>query len=79
MKPPFVSKGKVTWCIKQGDRYEVGIELFNADDMSRVRIVEQVCYIEDFIKEIKKQGGRRADIEEAAREWIKRHVAGPGL
>ncbi|MBE9503879.1 MAG: PilZ domain-containing protein [Proteobacteria bacterium] len=74
VKPAFVSEGQVTWCIKQGDRYEVGVEFFTADDDSRARIVKQVFYIEDFIKEVKKPGRGRDDIELAAREWIKRHV-----
>ena len=74
VKPAFVSEGQVTWCIKQGGRYEVGVEFFTADDESRARIVKQAFYIEDFIKEVKKPGRGREDIELAAREWIREHV-----
>ena len=74
VNPAFVSEGQVTWCIQQGDRYEVGVEFFTADDESITRFVKQVFYIEDFVKEVKKPGRHRDDIEKAAREWIKRHI-----
>lgn len=62
--------GNVVWCEKVGSGYEIGIEFEKSRDAFRLRMIEQICHIEHYRKEIEKLEGRELNPQEAAKEWI---------
>lgn len=77
LKPAVEARGSVVWChMKTEGIYEVGIEFAEPDDAYTARMIEQVCYIERYKKEIREREGRVLNGEEAAREWIRKYAAG---
>ncbi len=72
--PPFEASGVVTWCSHEGDHYEVGV-MFDSPTMEfAMRMVEQVCYIEQYRRDVEKYENRSMSTEEAAREWVKKYA-----
>ncbi len=73
-------RGKVVMVRDRGDYYEIGLWLGHQAEASRARIVEQTCYIEEYIKEKKfREGPFIINREDAAEEWISKYAAGvPG-
>ena len=67
-------RGTVIWCDKSGDSYEVGVEFEGSKDLFRLRMIEQICQIEHYRKEVKLVEGRDLSAEEAASEWISRYA-----
>ena len=79
--PPFVADGVVVWChrTKNGAAYQVGVRFEGMETAYAVRMVEQICYIEHYRRDIRRREGREVSSEEAAREWVDRFAAGfPG-
>jgi hypothetical protein len=74
VKPPFEATGRVVWCHQQADCFYVGVEFLQAEDNFRVRMVEQICLIEQYRHQQTAQG-RKLSSEEAAMEWINRYAA----
>lgn len=70
--PPFRAQGTVAWCRPEGERYAIGVQFNDYSTRFSVRMVEQVCHIEDYRADVKKAEGRQLTSEEAAREWIDR-------
>ncbi len=79
-KPGFTAKGIVSWCKPEGNQYLVGI-IFQSKAMEyALRMVEQICHIEDYRKRINSKTGRELSSDEAALEWIQKYAADfPGL
>ena len=75
VRPPFESPARVVWCMACRDDFELGVEFLNADDAFRARIVEQVCYIENYKLTVFREEGRRLSLDEAAREWISKFAS----
>jgi PilZ domain len=75
-KPAFEAKGIVSWCHKENDCYEVGVSFATEHTEFRVRMVEQVCYIEHYKKEILEKEDRFLSGKEAAEEWVSKNAAG---
>jgi len=73
--PLFETKGQVVWCQQSPAYFDVGVEVMDKDEVFKVRMVEQVCQIEQYRKSLKKQDGRNLSIEEAATEWISHYAA----
>ncbi|OMH33737.1 PilZ domain-containing protein [Motiliproteus sp. MSK22-1] len=68
---PCETTGIVAWCKnKKNKGYEVGIKLENSAAEDSIRMVEQVCHIEHYRRNVLKKEGRRLNSEEAAKEWI---------
>lgn len=67
--------GNVVWCEKSAAGYEVGIEFEKSRDVFRLRMIEQICHIEHYRKEILLQEGRKLTSKEAASEWIARYAS----
>ena len=72
-EPAFEADGTVVWCKNRGDHYEVGVDFGDADQEFRVRMVEQVCYIEHYKQEVEHDEGRCLTSREAALEWIRKY------
>ena len=66
----FEACGMVMWCQAGTVGYEVGVRFSNAEDRFCIRMIEQLCYIEDYRQEIAREEGRHLSSEEAAAEWI---------
>lgn len=72
--------GLVVWCEKSAGGYEVGLEFDSSRELFRLRMIEQLCHIEHYRKEVESQHGRKLTIEEAAKEWISEYaVSFPAL
>ena len=66
--------GNVVWCEKSDNGYEIGIEFEKSRDVFRLRMIEQICHIEHYRKEILRVEGRELNAGEAAREWISKYA-----
>ncbi len=66
--------GNVVWCEKSASGYEIGIEFERSRDVYRLRMIEQICHIEHYRKEIARVEGRELSAQEAAREWISKYA-----
>ncbi len=66
--------GNVVWCEKSKNGYEIGLEFDNIKQVFRLRMIEQICHIEHYRKEIERNEGRKLNSEEAAKEWISRYA-----
>lgn len=72
--PPFKTIGHVVWCKNKGDGFLVGIGFADLATAYAVRMVEQVCYIEEYRQKVLQEEGRDLNPEEAAIEWIAAHA-----
>jgi hypothetical protein len=68
--------GNVVWCEKcdSGVEFEIGIEFEKSRDVFRLRMIEQVCQIEHYRKEVMLNEGRELSTQEAASEWISKYA-----
>ena len=67
---PLDVLGQVMWCESSSEGYEVGIAFYSPNDAYHVRMVEQICQIEQYRQDAWRQEGRCLSQEQAAREWI---------
>jgi len=74
VKPVFEATGNVVWCTEIGNNYEIGIEIIGKEQAFRTRMVEQVCHIEHYKREVFKSEGRVLSGMEAALEWIAKYA-----
>ena len=74
VKPAFEARGKVVWCRKENEHFDVGIEFIETGDAFKARMVEQICRIENYKKEIYEKEGRQLSGKEAAMEWISKYA-----
>jgi hypothetical protein len=75
VRPAFETTARVAWCRASDGEFELGLAFTDPDDAFRARMVEQVCYIEHYRREVRDTEGRELTAEEAAREWIARNAA----
>jgi len=76
LRPAFeVSAARVAWCRQEGDQYTVGVQFPDSAEAFRVRMVEQICHIESYRREVEDREGRKLSSEDAAREWISRYAS----
>ena len=76
-EPAFEAEGTVVWCRSSATRngVEVGVRFDGVQTAYAVRLVEQVCQIEHYRKEIERLEGRVLSSEEAALECVERYAA----
>lgn len=72
---PFEVIGHVAWCHQNNGKYIVGVSFDTEAAEYSVRMVEQVCHIEQYRLEQKDAKGRDLSSEEAAAEWIEKYAA----
>lgn len=72
--PPFETHGRVVWCKRRRLGFDIGLELLDPDDAFRTRMVEQICHIEHYKREVYKTEGRHLSGTEAALEWIGKYA-----
>ncbi|MFW1678673.1 PilZ domain-containing protein [Pontibacter sp. JAM-7] len=73
-EPPFEICGHVVWCRRKENGFHVGISFSDLPSAHTLRMVEQVCHIEQYRQEAYSQG-RYLSQEDAALEWIAKHAA----
>lgn len=74
VKPDYQGNGVVVWRRKKSpNEFEVGLRFTTSDEYFRVRMVEQVCKIEEY-RQIVLHKGRQLSSEEAALEWIDKYA-----
>jgi c-di-GMP-binding flagellar brake protein YcgR len=73
VQPPFEARGRVVWARREEDGCRVGVQFLDENDAFRARMVEQVCAIEQYRRQIAEKEGRDLTREAAAREWIERY------
>jgi hypothetical protein len=74
-RPVFETAAHVAWCRRNGDIYEVGVSFDNQEDPLKIRMVEQICDIEEYKKYLSERECRLVTSEEAALEWIRKYAA----
>lgn len=74
-EPPFEIDGQVVWCHVQDEHYLIGVCFHSDQDAFSVRMVEQLCRIEEYREKVQRTEGRTLNRDQAAREWIERHAA----
>jgi len=74
MSVPFELEitGRVVWCRRKGRRFEVGLTFSSPAEAYKGRMIEQVCHIEHYRREMEQRQGRKLTLDEAAGEWIER-------
>ena len=72
--PPFVAEVRVAWCRPEDGAYLVGARFVDAAAAFRSRMVQQVCAIEKYRREVREGEGRTLSSQEAAAEWIERYA-----
>jgi len=72
VEPVFETVAKVVWCEYSENNFEIGVELLDKGDAYRTRMIEQVCHIEHYKREVEAIEGRHLSGAEAAVEWITR-------
>ena len=75
VRPQFSARARVVWCRAAGGAFEVGVQFLDVEDAYRGRMVEQVCYIEQYRRDALRNEGRRLTAQEAAEEWIAKYAS----
>ena len=74
--PEVEIRGVVMWCHGNANgTYDVGVQFEDPESHFHMRMVEQVCHIEHYKKEVLETEGRELTGEQAALEWIRRYAA----
>ncbi|MBW3630816.1 MAG: PilZ domain-containing protein [Gemmatimonadetes bacterium] len=74
VSPPFQTRGVVVWCRCLAERYEIGVRFLASSDAFKARMVEQVCHIEQYKRDVLVREGRKLTPAAAAREWISKYA-----
>lgn len=72
VQPPFEARARVAWCRPEGTKFLIGAQFLDSAAAFQARMVQQVCSIENYRKEIAEREGRTLTTQEAAAEWIER-------
>ena len=74
VEPVFEGEARVAWCRPEDGRFLVGVQFLDSSVAFRSRMVQQVCSIENYRREIERTEGRSLDTQQAAAEWIDRYA-----
>ena len=74
VEPVFEAPGRVVWCRGRDGAFTIGLEFLDQADLFKARMVEQVCHIEHYKRQVLAQEGRVLSNQEAALEWIGKHA-----
>ena len=72
----FEVDAQVRWCClaEDGISYNTGVLFATAANAFSARMVEQVCHIEHYKKQVLEEEGRQLNGDEAAAEWIEKYA-----
>ncbi|WXL24081.1 PilZ domain-containing protein [Ectopseudomonas mendocina] len=71
--------GLVAWSRKEGEAYVIGIAFVDHETVFRVRMIEQVCSIEQYRRQLELEKGSAQTFDSAAKAWIEQHANTFGL
>lgn len=71
----FEADGRVAWCRPEGVGYSVAVNFDEGINAYVLRMVEQICHIENYRQQMHSAQGRILSGDEAAREWIAQYAA----
>jgi len=71
----FEVDAHVAWCQPAPEGFLVGVQFVFPHERICVRMIEQLCYIEDFRLQVGREEGRELSREQAAEEWVARFSA----
>lgn len=74
VEPAFEARARVAWCRPESEKFLVGVQFLDATAAFRSRMVQQVCSIENYRKDVEQGEGRVLSTQEAAAEWIARYA-----
>ena len=74
VEPPFENRARVAWCRPEGGEFLVGVQFLDSRAAYQSRMVQQVCSIENYRKEVREREGRELTAQDAAAEWIERYA-----
>lgn len=74
VQPPFEADARVAWCRPEGGNHLVGVQFLDPAAAFRSRMVQQVCSIENYRREVERVEGRALTTQEAAAEWIAKYA-----
>ena len=75
VQPVFETAARVSWCRGGAGEFELGVEFVDVQEAFRARMVEQVCYIENYRNQVYAAEGRRLTPDQAAIEWVSKYAA----
>lgn len=73
-EPAFEATGVIAWCHRTNSHYEVGVQFADANTEFAVRMVEQVCQIHHYQREVLEKEGRSLSGADAAAEWVAKYA-----
>jgi PilZ domain len=74
VRPVFRVHAVVQWCKAVGESFELGVEFLDQDDAYRVRMIEQICHINQYRDEVHQRSGKRISRNQASKEWIEKYA-----
>lgn len=66
--------GTIDSCENTPNGYELGITFNGSDALNRIRMLEQLCYIQRYRNHVLKVEGRTISNQDAALEWIGKYA-----
>lgn len=66
--------GVIQSCDDTPQGYELGITFNNSDALIRIRMLEQLCYIQRYRSHVLNEEGRELSDQDAALEWIGKYA-----
>lgn len=72
----FSSDAQVKWCRASNEHhgFDVGVAFANESTAFNARMVEQVCYIEQYKQFVLQERGQQLTMDQAASEWIDQYA-----
>jgi len=67
--------GKVVRCERDGRDWLIGIVFDGRDEVFHMRMLQQICHIEDYRRRVMEIDGREISSEVAAEEWVALYAA----
>lgn len=67
-------EAEVVWSRRQKNGFQLGLGFRTEEDLYRIRMLEQLCHIHLYQKEMRSEG-RKLSNENAAKEWIELYAA----
>lgn len=74
LKYPYEASCFVAWCKNAKSYFEIGVCFDNAQSDFRLRMIEQICYIEEYRLSVLREENRELTWKEASDEWIKNYA-----
>ncbi len=66
--------GIVDWCTSNQRGFELGIKFTDPDQLMRIRMLEQLCFIKRYRNHVLHTEGRDLSDQDAALEWIAKYA-----